>query len=259
MPGAPGGRRAFNDPTRWAFLVSLSNSREMNHTEIGRPLFHMRQADAAAKLGIAPTTLKHACRKLGVGRWPWQESRRTGNRSKPDVNPMSQSGAMEPPAWKLGPFAPKRVEDAQPLQTRSLAGAGCSEGDHDRPITRTQTFDTVPFHQSHQHSASLPCDEPHATARPAKSGPSEGAHTGRISQAPTFDAVPVPFQGHRHMVSLPYVEHCATERPAEPDPDWARRSASGRAAELLPRRRADLWQAVDSNYRGLLEEALNCV
>jgi hypothetical protein len=35
-------------------------------------MFHMRQTEAAQALGIAASTLKHVCRRLGIGRWPWR-------------------------------------------------------------------------------------------------------------------------------------------------------------------------------------------
>jgi hypothetical protein len=38
-------------------------------------LFDMPQPDAARELGIALTTLKHACRRLGVARWPYSRKR----------------------------------------------------------------------------------------------------------------------------------------------------------------------------------------
>ena len=38
-------------------------------------LFDMPQPDAARELGIALTTLKHACRRLGVPRWPYSRKR----------------------------------------------------------------------------------------------------------------------------------------------------------------------------------------
>mmetsp|Transcript_20230 Transcript_20230/g.46013 ORF Transcript_20230/g.46013 Transcript_20230/m.46013 type:complete len:177 (-) Transcript_20230:129-659(-) len=34
-------------------------------------MFHMRQEDAAASLGISLSSLKSACRRLGVRRWPY--------------------------------------------------------------------------------------------------------------------------------------------------------------------------------------------
>eukprot|EP00960_Hanusia_phi_P041445 754994-Hanusia_phi.AAC.2 len=40
-------------------------------------LFHYRQEDAAAMLGISMTSLKIACRRLGVSRWPYSRSRQT--------------------------------------------------------------------------------------------------------------------------------------------------------------------------------------
>ncbi|EKX30851.1 hypothetical protein GUITHDRAFT_122940 [Guillardia theta CCMP2712] len=47
------------------------------------PLFHMRQKDAAKFLGISLTTLKRACRLLGVQRWPYARLRdeRAGNQA----------------------------------------------------------------------------------------------------------------------------------------------------------------------------------
>ena len=38
-------------------------------------LFDIPQPDAARELGIALTTLKHACRRLGVARWPYSRKR----------------------------------------------------------------------------------------------------------------------------------------------------------------------------------------
>jgi len=43
-----------------------------------RPMFRMRQADAAKALGIASSTLKHVCRQLGIQRWPWRSEQKSG-------------------------------------------------------------------------------------------------------------------------------------------------------------------------------------
>ena len=38
-----------------------------------RPLFQYQQVEAANILGIAPCSLRQACRRLGIGRWPWRQ------------------------------------------------------------------------------------------------------------------------------------------------------------------------------------------
>ena len=37
-------------------------------------LFHMRQLDAAKHLGISLTSLKSACRRIGLDRWPYERT-----------------------------------------------------------------------------------------------------------------------------------------------------------------------------------------
>ena len=38
-----------------------------------RPLFQYQQVEAANILGIAPCSLRQACQRLGIGRWPWRQ------------------------------------------------------------------------------------------------------------------------------------------------------------------------------------------
>ncbi|EKX42650.1 hypothetical protein GUITHDRAFT_111329 [Guillardia theta CCMP2712] len=38
--------------------------------------FHMRQKDAAEKLGISLSAMRSACRRLGIERWPYSKSER---------------------------------------------------------------------------------------------------------------------------------------------------------------------------------------
>eukprot|EP00960_Hanusia_phi_P021160 625094-Hanusia_phi.AAC.1 len=38
-------------------------------------LFHLRQQEAAQHLGISLTSLKTACRRLGLDRWPYMRDR----------------------------------------------------------------------------------------------------------------------------------------------------------------------------------------
>eukprot|EP00960_Hanusia_phi_P049375 759523-Hanusia_phi.AAC.1 len=39
------------------------------------PLYHTRQEDAAAILGVSLSSLKSSCRKLGISRWPYSRKR----------------------------------------------------------------------------------------------------------------------------------------------------------------------------------------
>ena len=38
-----------------------------------RPLFQYQQVEAADILGLAPCSLRQACQRLGIGRWPWRQ------------------------------------------------------------------------------------------------------------------------------------------------------------------------------------------
>ena len=40
-----------------------------------RPLFVKRQKEAAEKLDVSMSTLKRACKALGIGRWPWRANK----------------------------------------------------------------------------------------------------------------------------------------------------------------------------------------
>ena len=40
--------------------------------DILRPMFETRLTDAAQELGLSVSALQHACRRLGVERWPWR-------------------------------------------------------------------------------------------------------------------------------------------------------------------------------------------
>lgn len=54
-----------------------------------RPLFEMRQVDAAEELGVSASTLKRACKALRIGRWPWRKLPKTGK------NPEGNEEASE--------------------------------------------------------------------------------------------------------------------------------------------------------------------
>ena len=42
--------------------------------EVLAGLFGMPMGDAARSYGVSPTTMKRACRRLGIGRWPYSRS-----------------------------------------------------------------------------------------------------------------------------------------------------------------------------------------
>ena len=66
----------------------------------------MRQLEAAQELGIASCTLKAACRRLGIGRWPW---RNVNAGEVVDGDELSEHAA------------PNRHEGTQLLKTRVTA------------------------------------------------------------------------------------------------------------------------------------------
>jgi len=58
------------------------------------PFFHLPLGEAAEKLGLCRTALKNACRKCGIGRWPFRAS---GGRVRRDsFSPLDPSPAQTP-------------------------------------------------------------------------------------------------------------------------------------------------------------------
>jgi hypothetical protein len=75
-----------------------------------RPFFQMRQADAAERLGIAASTLKHVCRQLGIGRWPcrsWKSQE--SDRARPTETLATLLAAGDPRSTGQFCSAPKVV------------------------------------------------------------------------------------------------------------------------------------------------------
>eukprot|EP00960_Hanusia_phi_P046616 757938-Hanusia_phi.AAC.2 len=54
-------------------------------------LFHLRQEDAASRLGISLSSLKSACRRLGVHRWPYSRFSCSPNGKNDSQNANSQT------------------------------------------------------------------------------------------------------------------------------------------------------------------------
>ncbi len=90
-------------------------------------LFEIPQPDAARELGIALTTLKHACRRLGVRRWPYSRKRAV----------RSASGAADEHCRSDSSFSRSNVE---------LTFESPRERDeHDMKIERNVKRKTLPF------------------------------------------------------------------------------------------------------------------
>ncbi|EKX42822.1 hypothetical protein GUITHDRAFT_111192 [Guillardia theta CCMP2712] len=53
--------------------------------QVLEPLYCMRQEEAAERLGVCLTSLKSACRKLGVMRWPYKKGGPSSARYNQDV------------------------------------------------------------------------------------------------------------------------------------------------------------------------------
>lgn len=64
-----------------------------------RPLFEMRQADAAKNLGIAASTLKHVCRQLAIGRWPWRSQKSSRTRPPAGGAPGTSNSPQTQPSF----------------------------------------------------------------------------------------------------------------------------------------------------------------
>ena len=58
-------------PRRKAGQLVKTSAMELSHKNVAT-LFHLPLHKAASKLGISPTTLKRACRKVGIFKWPFR-------------------------------------------------------------------------------------------------------------------------------------------------------------------------------------------
>jgi len=159
-----------------------------------RPLFRMRQADAAKKLGIAPSTLKHVCRKLGIARWPWRDQKHKRDRSV--ATSVAGAGATS--------------SCASGAQGASVISSAASRPSQQVPLVSAAEEDCA---GSAPHFPGLgECARQDQAISPQAGCCDAGSHT--------------------------------SERPAD---------------GVLPRVRPQTWQVMDSNSRGLLDEALDCI
>eukprot|EP00960_Hanusia_phi_P039371 753865-Hanusia_phi.AAC.2 len=87
------------------------------------PLFHTRQEQAAKLLGISLTSLKCACRRLGISRWPYKRGTRNVT-----VSNASESSFEEVALWfpqRSSPSADNSGDSANPADTSHVTeGSG---------------------------------------------------------------------------------------------------------------------------------------
>ncbi|EKX37542.1 hypothetical protein GUITHDRAFT_116350 [Guillardia theta CCMP2712] len=81
---APRPRRDLPDPP------PLPSTQIRLSPAILQPLFNLKQRDAAQHLGISLSSLKYACRRIGITRWPGQAGADTDDAQEP---PAEQEGA----------------------------------------------------------------------------------------------------------------------------------------------------------------------
>ncbi|EKX42651.1 hypothetical protein GUITHDRAFT_111330 [Guillardia theta CCMP2712] len=83
--------------------------------------FHMRQKDAAEKLGISLTAMRSACRRLGIERWPYSKSEREEEEGGSGDGQQGEPASMEKSYGSKASVAEGKVEMGE--------GAGRSQPD----------------------------------------------------------------------------------------------------------------------------------
>ncbi|EKX42776.1 hypothetical protein GUITHDRAFT_111146 [Guillardia theta CCMP2712] len=93
------------------------------------PLFHTPQDQAAHVLGISLTSLKSACRRLGISRWPYK---RGGNRSQPvqEAQQMNRNAFESYEAW---------LQEFLPAQHRQDVASSDTSYIYDQKISSEET------------------------------------------------------------------------------------------------------------------------
>uniref|UniRef100_A0A7S0VRA5 RWP-RK domain-containing protein n=1 Tax=Hemiselmis tepida TaxID=464990 RepID=A0A7S0VRA5_9CRYP len=98
--GAPQGRLELVFPRRGRKCGELDRKVQdpvLITYEVMQRLFHLPLTEAARQLGLSPTAIKGACRRLGIKKWPFRmvtakSHRRAPRKPSPPKEPAAQSG-----------------------------------------------------------------------------------------------------------------------------------------------------------------------
>ncbi|EKX42887.1 hypothetical protein GUITHDRAFT_111253 [Guillardia theta CCMP2712] len=95
------------------------------------PLYGLRQEEAAERLGICLTSLKAACRKLGLRRWPYKKDKLCISQTAQSNSVSTGSNQCFPELGQVDKAPPQIPPDTN----LSLQGDGADEDDGDKPIS----------------------------------------------------------------------------------------------------------------------------
>mmetsp|Transcript_50974 Transcript_50974/g.102236 ORF Transcript_50974/g.102236 Transcript_50974/m.102236 type:complete len:148 (-) Transcript_50974:110-553(-) len=118
-------RKAGQDARKQSKPVVLTES-------VLRSLFNLPLQEACNKLGICATALKKTCRKLGIKKWPYRNSRATPSPPNIDILPGTRDVVLfqETAEWF------RATVEAKPDDQAASEASSDSEGSSDISVAR---------------------------------------------------------------------------------------------------------------------------